>query len=318
MMKFNFQRWSDCLYQFNKISELGDLNFLRLSTGVFQLNDLTSILNFYIKNFDRISSRKNKKLLVGFGGALSSRNAQMAGPFFSFMNIASDLDMPLLSFSDSSLYLDKEIKLSWYTGGTNYRKKQVHIAQIIETICKLYDLEPILCGGSGGGFASLAISALLKIEHSCLVWNPQTSIQKYFNRYVDDYIKICYPNFKSRSRITQFNQIEKYGIIHDVTVIPTNPRVKLFYLQNITDEFHVENHCLPFIKEQKFSKTQDSDIRIGFKYIKDQNQLVLGCNWGKGHIPPDKSLLLFVLQSMKLDVGMLELSINFVDEINRV
>lgn len=305
MMKFNFQRWSDCLYQFNKINQLDELDFCRISTGVFQFNDLTSVLNFYIKNFEGVKKSSHKKLLVGFGGALSSRDPNTVGPFFSFMNIASDLDIPLLSFSDSSLYLDKEIKLAWYTGGTGYRKQQIRIAQIIEAVCKRYELEPILCGGSGGGFASLAISSFLRIEHSCLVWNPQTSIQKYFNRYVNDYIKVCYPNFKSRSRITQFNQIEKYGIVHDVTSTAINPKMKLIYLQNITDEFHVENHCIPFINKQGFTKAASVANDGKFKYFKGPHQLVLGCDWGKGHVPPEKDLLLYALGSFvkNLDVN---------------
>lgn len=313
-MKFNFQRWSDCLYQFNSISELDKLDLSKLSAGVFQLNDLSSILNFYVKNFDRIKNKPSKKLLVGFGGALSSRDPNTAGPFFSFMNIASDLDIPLLSFSDSSLYLDQDIKLSWYTGGTTYRKQQLRIAQVIETICKRYGLEPILCGGSGGGFASLAISTFLKIEHGCLVWNPQTSIQKYFNRYVNDYIKICYPNFKSKSRVTQFNQIDKYGIVHDVTVKPINKKMKLVYLQNITDEFHVTSHCLPFVKEQGFIEEQcENEV---FKYFKDQKQLILGCNWGKGHIPPNKDLLLFVLDALNNNMNLDKLSDDYIYRVN--
>lgn len=248
-------------------------------------NDLP--FHFYATNF---LHNESPYFIVGFNGAMSHRSIDTIPPFFSFKNIAKATNLPLLSVSDSTLYLNKTLTLSWYAGNHKITNMQKNIARVIEDFAYKYNKIPILCGGSGGGFASLAISSLLDIENIVLAWNPQTDITKYYKRFVRSYIQSAYPYFKN-DIFEEFIQFyKKNELLYELTEIELSNKSQVLYLQNKSDN-HTEIHAMPFLKKHNFLKLEEN---IFYK----KRYYMLLAEWGSGHVPPPPKTINFILNKI--------------------
>lgn len=290
-MKFDYKKWEANVYELNDIQEL-NIHNLKKKNIILNLNiakDSPPLIILF-KNFSKIDNYDN--FLVSFGGALITKGS---APYFSFNKISDDLNCPLVAISDPTLYLNDSIRLSWYSGNIHFLNLQKKIAEIIQFIATCYNKKPILTGGSGGGFASLAISSHLDIPNTCFVWNPQTNIKKYYKKYVIEYISTAFPNFTSKNIDTQFKRINQYKIISDLTLTPLNTLTDILFLQNSTDTFHLENHCMPFIKSHFLQKLDNERQTL---YSDMKNKYIYIGEWGIGHIPPSRSSLLVLLKTL--------------------
>lgn len=244
----------------------------------------------YIKNF--LKSKNTKKIVISFNGAVSNRKNKK-GPFFSFLGVAENLDIPVLSFSDPSTLDNENLELGWYAGNENFINLAKVIGEIINELCFKYNLRPILVGGSGGGFAVLNVSRYLKVDSDLFVWNPQTNITKYIKKHVVNYYNCAFPNvlnkeFENREREIG-NKINHLDVLFDRAELSQN----LLYLQNKTDS-HIDLHAEPFLKVNNFQLISEN-------IYNRKNMFLLSPIWGEGHIRPPVKIIEYIINELFKD-----------------
>lgn len=270
--------------------------------GIYRLKYDRESLDFLCEGTERFI--KERGVLVCLSGAITKREQKKA-PFFSGLNIAHKLEMPIISISDPSLAISNNISLGWYAGNEAQKKLPQTIASILSLISKKLDTKIIFFGGSGGGFASLSIMHYMTGEAYGLIWNPQTSISKYYKNYVANYIREAFPKTIVHSNL--YMTLEKIGIIHDLNKLygeNKNKEVKILYLQNSTDTFHVKQHMYPLINATNASKENN--------YVYASSVGIVFCmkNWGEGHISPDTDKIIEILSKIIADNDILEIALN--------
>lgn len=289
-MEFDFERWDADIHEANSVNEIDLSWFAQNSRSLIEVQNPGSPLHVLVGNLEI-----GKSLIVGFSGALSKRNQNIKPPFFSFLSLAKDLNLPFLLISDPSLYHSNDLKLGWYAGNHKYLNLQSDIASLIDKVSTEYQLTPILSGGSGGGFASLAVSTLMTVKHKVFVWNPQTSIKKYYPRFVREYIYSSFPTLKGHDVEDAFEKIDSQGIITDVTKRALNDNAEILYIQNYSDT-HTVTHASPFIKSHGYSVK--SSTAIPHLYSLRENKFVLFADWGEGHVEPPREVIMYILKEL--------------------
>ena len=272
-----------------------------LSEGVLTISFDCVDVDLLIKGIDRLDARK--ATLVCFSGAISNRELKSA-PFFSGVNIAEELNLPIISIADPSLALSGDILLSWYAGSELSADLPDILAKILDQVSLMLGARLILFGGSGGGYAALSVVQLMASLAAAAVWNPQTSISKYNARAVDNFITTCFPNAKIKDDL--YGALDHAGIRHDLNSVyasqtPLVPH-DILYIQNEGDKFHVEHHAVPFMRslnvEQVDEKVHTSAAGVCFWFD----------HWGDGHLVPSREVILTALEGLVDGLSPLEIS----------
>ncbi|MFH7587459.1 hypothetical protein [Oceanimonas smirnovii] len=257
--------------------------FTRVSVG----NEHIDIL---VDGIERLNTERG--ILVCFTGAVPKRENKSA-PFFSGLNIAKNLNAPLISISDPSLARSKKLALAWYAGNENIKDLPFKIAKILDHISSTLKTKLVLFGGSGGGFAVLSVIEKMTHEAYGAVWNPQTSITRYNKKKaVLNYMETCFSGFIKNSNI--YTYLENLSISHDLTRSykpnnSANTNKSILYLQNQGDIPHVERHALPFMSALSAKKecenifSTSNGVFFWFNY------------WGDGHLVPCQKVIKYVL-----------------------
>ena len=308
-MEFSFEKWSNQVFTFDTVE---DIDFKRLSfksSFILEVVNSGAPLHFLFGGFSI-----QKDFIVGFGGALSKRTKSMYPPFFSFLSIAKEINSPHILVADPTLYLSEDLKLAWYAGNDKYTNLQQDIALVVSKAAEFFKLSPVLTGGSGGGFASLAISNYLNIQHSIFIWNPQTNISQYHRKFVNEYTNVAFPESKGLNISKSFELIQSKGILTNVLERPINCKAKLLYLQNYSDA-HRLVHTEPFLKGQKFDSSLISNNAI--KYKLDDEKLVMLANWGEGHIEPPRIAIYYILNEFIKGNSIVNISENLFKIFDR-
>lgn len=206
---------------------------------------------------ERRSSRE-RVLLVGFTGDIELR-AKQKGPFFFGLDIAKQLQLPVLAVADPTISKSENLNIGWYAGNENVPKTIEIIGTWLNKLARHYRARLILFGGFAGSFGALSILPYMTEPTSCLVWNPQTSIAKCDKTFVISYLKNAFPTRNSDLSVSdEISQQElaarllREGIYYDLQrnyQIPS--AVKLLFLQNKTD-LHVASHASPFLNNLGF------------------------------------------------------------------
>ncbi len=274
------------------------------SDGVYRCLLVTGLsLDVLLKGTEYFDD-KDPVLLVCFSGAIAGRDGAKA-PFFSGLNIGSELKLPLLSISDCSLALDHKLSLAWYAGNDEVPNFQTFIARTIEVVANKHGARVVMFGGSGGGFACLTQACLLDVESKAFVWNPQISIADYNPQFVQEYLETSFSDFKN-SKDDAYRFLEAKNILHDISVKSFKRLSSVLYIQNDSD-WHVSKHMLPFVKSKKLSAMG------GAGYASDDRKvLVRAMNWGQGHIAPPKNYILSGLKQLADGVDVSEVVIEGV------
>ena len=292
-MIFNLEKWSSNIYVFENID---DINLDKLSLQektLIEIKNLGKPIHLLVGGLHH-----NKNFLVGLGGAISNRSKGMTPPYFSFLNIANHINSGYILVSDSTLYTDEELKIGWYAGSENNLNFQKNIALIIDLFAKYYDSRPTLTGGSGGGFAALAISSLLNVHNNVFVWNPQTNITRYAKKFVNEFLEAAFPSYIKEDLDESFTSIKSLGIISDITSMGFNEQSEVVYLQNNSD-WHTAVHTQPLLDNHDGFVKFKTDYYE--RYICDDNFNLLIANWGQGHQSPPKSIIEFILEKLIKD-----------------
>ncbi|MGL5903882.1 MAG: hypothetical protein ACRCZO_14475 [Cetobacterium sp.] len=233
-------------------------------------------LSLLIKNLEYL----DKSILINFTGAVSNRNG-LKGPFFSGKHLSDTLKTPLVSISDPTLELDNEITLGWYAGNAEILDIPKKITEVIEHICKVLKVKPIIFGGSGGGFAGLNQARLLNIEADILIWNPQTSIGMYSKQFIEKYCEVA-----------GFSSLEESGIVYDLCKVEKRVNCRIIYMQNSSD-WHVKKHMKPYL--ERYNILMKSDY---FGEDIDNNLYLYIDKWGEGHVAPSKRIIVEGLKAL--------------------
>lgn len=214
--------------------------------------------------------------VVFFQGAVDREKAPLL-PNFTGVSFLRNFTFSKVYFSDPALYLDKKLRLAWYSGTADCDIRSI-IRMIVDGLVKRFGWEKVIfVGGSGGGFAALHFSALFA-DSLAVVWNPQTNILDYSPSHVEDYASICHNStVEGLKNSVALNLLDQYKFGHSNYVL---------YLQNSTD-WHVRAHLRPFLRALRLVDFAD-DCAMA---LSERFFLVKSREWGEGHIPPPPEYL---------------------------
>lgn len=238
---------------------------------------------------------------VFFTGAVSKRENKK-GPFFSGLGITHNKKIPLIAIADPCLDSDTSLSLAWYVGGPNDAFTK-NLTVLLTVLQENLDRELIFVGGSGGGYAALNTASQFDGNASVLVWNPQTDIYEYAERFVKEFLRSQFnfsfaalgaPNWKEYCKIRTDSKINT-NVLTAETIL--KPR-RLVYLQNSGD-WHREKHLKPL-----WEKVSSEPIIEGQNSL-DEDRIAFVQKFAEGHAPPSSTLiadLLYQLMDTKLHV----------------
>lgn len=183
-------------------------------------------------------------LYVNFNGAVDRQKHSI--PAFARWNWHAFYGAPILAVFDPALYLSSALRVGWFVG-TKERDVTGEIASLIEAFARRIGIEPgrVICyGGSGGGFAAMAVAARMSKGRFIAV-NPQTEIVRYHRGHIKDFTE-----FFDASKTPQENAEAfplRWSAIHAVGAArERGANLKGLIMQNTVDVFHHDNHYLPF------------------------------------------------------------------------
>lgn len=271
-----------------KVTSLEELKKSKgYSDGVYSL----SIDNTRLDVLHEKDGRENNGIaIVCFTAAISDR-AKKTGPFFSGRGLGKIVGLPLLAIADPVIS-EEPINLAWYAGSEKNTRLQQQISEILDVFASVSGYHTlILVGGSGAGFASLAQLTLdTKVSLKAVVWNPQTSIERYNPRFVREYIAAAF-----KKKLSQIGVGGGYKKIFDALNIQSEvvandilTKNKYLYLQNFSDHTHYKDHLLPFVHK---SHLKWDRIGEGSFISVEENGGIYVADWGKGHVSPPYDLL---------------------------
>ena len=191
--------------------------------------------------------KKNSKYLqVWWGGAIDRIKLKL--PVFNRWTYTNNTKDSVIIFNDSTLYLEDNLRLGWSVG-TSKQDYMPYYKNIILNILKSLSFNTsqlLLFGSSAGGFASLMMAGRIK-NSIAVVNNPQTNILKYHKGHLNEFLEVCFNDIPISELESKY--INRFSVSDFYKSINYCPRI--YYLQNIYDTFHYENHYKPFIKNHK-------------------------------------------------------------------
>lgn len=298
---YDLSKWKFNIIDY-KISDISDIPFKEwfLNSAIHRIffNSPLSI-DICITGTDFFNDENS--LLVCFSGAVPGDRKEKPSPILSGFSVAEDLQLPLISIADPTLSLSDDINLSWYAGNKYIPDLFNKLASILDSVSILTNKKLILFGGSGGGFASIAVAQLMSQSTKVCVVNPQTQIINYNSEHVFKFLETAYDIDYGKYQIRDLDKqqllyaLERYVPFHNLNRLSFTTRTQLIYLQNISD-WHTQLHALPFLEDKKIVKHGVST----FISENDQIGLYLG-DWGEGHAAVTKDILYTVLKAQKED-----------------
>lgn len=268
--------------------------------GVARIGFPAGMLDVLLANTKYLNNSDRNKILVCFGGAISKRK-EMVGPFFSGRGLSEKLEMPLISFSDPTLKLDKYIQIGWYTGYKGRLNVAAEIASLLNSVADRYNCEFLFVGGSAGGFGIMNTLRGVVRPSVAIIWNPQTAIWRYWPSHVNAYLKAAFslsetPVDRDDARIL----LDRKGVHAEVRSKDIANHMVL-YCQNRQDK-HVDNHMKPFLSTGTFFRSG----KDWYKAAGGRCLIWLG-RWGRGHAPLPPNLTIALASIWKAGGGLAEM-----------
>lgn len=290
----DYARWAGARREW---SSIGSFVAADPTDGVHSIGSHALPLDLLLVNAAKIGDARERVLPVFLSGAVSARNGS-DGPFFSGRAMAEAAGMPALCIADPTLAVHGDLGLAWYAGSQWQATQQV-LGDLLEAIADAWQVEPLLIGGSGAGFAALQLGARLGARASVLVWNAQTDLLRYYRPAVLDYLRAAFPRADGWPDAGALETAAAHLARHGVTsaVVPdyaagARPR-RLLFLQNASDEFHLLNHAGPLLT------TLDLDARHAVYASGAGDLLFWFGDWGSGHEPVPKPFLASLIERMR-------------------
>lgn len=187
-----------------------------------------------------VQNSNSDTLLVISHGALARTKYSL--PRFEWLASLEARTENLMFLADTALEPFDDLELAWFTGNAGDDLTRRYADLVGKAAEQLGADKVLFLGGSGGGFASLALASHAPGSR-VLVFNPQINIQKYWIKSVRQYADHLFPEFEST------NQIGKLGGRTNMAArfaAQSTPKNQIIYVQNDDDSHHVENHLRPF------------------------------------------------------------------------
>lgn len=139
----------------------------------------------------------NDTLIIFFHGAVDQSRHEIP----RYQSFLPELEAcHQLSISDPTLELDSRLKSGWYIGGADM-PLQSDLPKMLQMLFGLSKVrQRLYLGGSSGGFAALYYS-LMDPGSICVAVNPQTNLNLYIPRVIDEYLGLAWPGSASLSEI---------------------------------------------------------------------------------------------------------------------
>lgn len=185
--------------------------------------------------------KRSDELIVTFHGA-NDLNKNIY-PMFARVKSLQNLAPAMLSFADPTMLVDKkrEMLLSWYLGGPGWDPLPSILAVIRKAQGKCGAKHVAFLGGSGGGFAALRASAMVR-GSMAFVQDPQTDLGRYSKRITEKYFSTVWKGWSRASLLNAFP--ERFDMTRHYRA--AQPENFVYYAQNASDHVHVSNHMAPF------------------------------------------------------------------------
>ncbi|MGH8244455.1 MAG: hypothetical protein ACRETY_14040, partial [Steroidobacteraceae bacterium] len=300
-LALDYTRWGKARHVWNSTSDL--LAAAGIADGVHSIEAEGLPLDVLMVNGARLGKATQTVLPVFFSGAVSNRGGK-PGPFFSGSGIAESKGIAAICIADPSLALDPDLGLAWYAGSSR-QKTQACVTDLLTGLADKLQVELLLVGGSGAGFAALQFGAKLQERASVLVWNPQTDLLAYYRNAVRTYLRSAFPGeaWEDSPRMTGADAMMRgKGINHAVHrdyAAGELPR-RLVYLQNASDHFHVLNHAGALLAGMTV-KADEGQYRTA-----DERALFWFGDWAKGHEAIPKQTLGALIDLMLVPANSIE------------
>ncbi len=199
-------------------------------------------------------------LLVVSHGALPRGKYQV--PRFEWLATLEDRPENLLFLADGALESHPALDLAWFTGNAADDLTE-RFSNIVDTVAGQLNISRILfMGGSGGGFASLALASSAPGSRA-LVFNPQTAIRRYWNKSVSVYQHTLFPELDSPAGLDAFGP--RVSAVARVRTDKASD-YQVIYVQNDDDAFHMDNHLAPFAAglgmEARSSVSRNGNVQL--------------------------------------------------------
>lgn len=154
---------------------ISDLSVDFLRDGVFAIEFDSGLI--YVK-FTNLRFLQNSNSILFCLNAATSNRAGKNPPFFSGERLSNLMNRTLISISDNATHNPK-VDLGWYIGDEHWLDYQRDLSGMIDKIAEILDKSIVIFGGSGGGFASIALSLSLSNSATIVAMNPQLDIFHY-------------------------------------------------------------------------------------------------------------------------------------------
>ncbi|MFJ2316279.1 ATP-grasp fold amidoligase family protein [Glutamicibacter sp. NPDC087661] len=200
-------------------------------------------------------NKSSDTLVVSFHGAVDRTSTRL--PRFERLKSLKERDHSSMFIADPTLFLDKNLSLSWYVGWQQVDVQRLIAKWIVKVVEQLNIRNLILCGSSGGGFTALQVASFIP-NCVALAFNAQTDISKYL---VDgespaarkNFIRVSRPDLweEMNAEERQLGEID-WETGFDSRYAPVErykQRVENYvYIVQNEEEFHFHDHYLPFVK----------------------------------------------------------------------
>ena len=186
--------------------------------------------------------KRKSPYLYAWGQGAADR-AKLDPPVFQRWSWAHECPHSVLIFSDSTLYLGK-INLGWCMGTAEHYYLPYYV-EALRAVLKALGLgseKLLLYGSSAGGFVSLMLGGHIP-EATIVVNNPQIDLTKYKEYHIAALMEYCFDGMDlAEARAKYADRLVVWELYRKKQIIP-----KIYYLQNILDYLHFENHFKPFM-----------------------------------------------------------------------
>lgn len=230
---------------------------------------------------------------VIFSGATKERNGAL-GPYFSGQGISTELGTASISVADPTISDHGDLKLAWYAGCSRFHAERA-LHSLLAGIVERYDVDLLLIGGSGGGFAALSAVHAIGERARVLAWNPQTDLLAYEVTAVADYVRSAFPEART-GRLDPGDPQERetlraYFEGRDIRTLlgGADDRSATLVLQN-TGDWHLEQHARPYATRREMAVEQG--------VLTDGAGVVAIGDWGGGHSAPPREVTLLATRTL--------------------
>ena len=245
-----------------------DLALQEMKDGIYEILFGENILYMRVINSKYLS--QTYSICVCLNAAISGRDNKTP-PYFSGEGISNSVGCCMISFSDPSTHI-QGIDLGWYVGNENWLDFQKDLVNLIEMITKNLSKSLVIFGGSGGGYASFALSRLFSQKAVVIGMNPQFDISLYPS--CNNYATRAFP----KSNISDFDNFSqkrsewnafflRNNLITSFTHRDLNPLCDYLLLQNWNDAHHLRLHTpliLPGLETLSLSKYYGTDNNLSY------------------------------------------------------